>query len=116
MKRLVATASILALTLGTAALAQTSSTGPRENSGTSAGTSGSMSGTSGTTSGATSGTSTRRDIPCERRTPSNQMSSSGPSAEKQGAAKPAEDECGPRGTSGSSASPGARGGGASGGH
>lgn len=110
MKRLVATASILVLTLGTAALAQTSGTGTSEKPGTSAGTSGSMSGTSG----ATSGTSSTRNMPCERRTPSNQMGASGPSGEKQGAAKPADSECGPRGTSGSSASPGARGGGASG--
>lgn len=108
MKRLlVSAASILALTLGTAALAQTSGTGTTEKSGTSAGTSGS-------TSGSLSGTNNTRDMACERRTPSNQMSSSGPSGEKHGTAKPEENECGPAGTSGSSTSPGARGGGAGG--
>lgn len=109
MKRLlVAVAPILVLTLGTAALAQTSGTGTTEKPGTSAGTSGS-------TTGSMSGKNNTTDMGCERgRTPSNQMSSSGPSGEKHGAAKPAENECGPAGTSGSSTSPGARGGGASG--
>lgn len=108
MKRLlVATASILALTLGTAALAQTSGTGTTEKPGTSVGTSGS-------TRGSMSGANNTTDKACEHRTPSNRMSSSGPSSEKHGAAKPAENDCGPAGTSGSSTSPGARGGGASG--
>jgi hypothetical protein len=116
---LIAAASILALTLGTAALAQTSGTGTTEKSGsgaaTSGTTSGSMSGTSGTTSGSTPGRNSRPDMACEHNTPSNRMSSSGPSDEKHGAAKPAESECGPAGTSGSSTSPGARGGGSGGG-
>jgi len=108
MKRLlVAAVPILALTLGTAALAQTSGAETTEKSGTSAGPSGS-------TRGSTSGTNNTTDMACERRTPSNRMSSSGPSSEKHGAAKPAENECGPAGTSGSSTSPGARGGGAGG--
>jgi hypothetical protein len=95
MKGVVVTAAaILALTLGTTALAQTSGTGSTEKSGTSDGTSGY---TSGSTSGSMSGTNNTKDMACERRTPSNQMSSSGPSGEKHGAAKPAENECGPAG-------------------
>lgn len=105
---IVAAASMLALTVGTAALAQTSGTGATEKSGSSAVT-------TGTTSGSTPGRNSKPDMACADKTASNRMSSSGSSDEKHGSAKPAETECGPAGTSGSSTSPGARGGGAGGG-
>jgi hypothetical protein len=109
MKRFVfAAASILALSFGTAALAQTSNnTGTTERSGSSTAT-------TGTTTGVTPGRNNQADMACQRETPSNRKSSSGPSDEKHGEAKAAENECGPAGTSGSSTSPGARGGGAGG--